>query len=300
LKYNKNIEQGYQSYSQKGMKRIHAFFALFKSQNRFTLVFLPLHRQVADMDKTQLAIEINSTRMSAFRINGTSISLIESQNCVNKSDLGYKETLKELLTACGNMDQFEAFSCSYSQEQSTLVPMLLFGESKPDALLNFTSHQAIPHDEIDYNRLPEWNMVNVFRLPMWIKSALVIKIPRIVIQHELSHVLRFLTTGSTIPQRSQLILQEGHFCLVVRKDGVIAHGSYQSYQSAEDILYHILYTYQQLAITTKGELFIQAGTVALKTTADEIQQLMQPIPIFQPITVTTHLHEHIKFQTLCV
>lgn len=252
------------------------------------------------MDKTQLAIEINSARMSAFRINGAAISLIESQTCVNKSDLGYKETLKELLVACGNMDQFDAFSCSYSQEQSTLVPMLLFGESKPEALLNFTSYQDIPSNEIDYNRLPEWNMVNVYRMPMWIKSALVIKIPRVVIQHELSHVLRFLTTGSTIPQRSQLILQEGHFCLVVRKDGNIAHASYQSYQSAEDILYHLLYTYQQLAITAKGELFVQAGTEALKTTADAIQQLIKTIPQFQPITVTTHLHEHLKFQTLCV
>lgn len=252
------------------------------------------------MDKNQLAIEINPQRMSAFEVKGERTTLVATRVCTSKTDAGYKETLQELIADCGNTDRFEHFSCSYSQVQSTLVPMLLFGESTPENILNLTSHQHVSKDEIDYNRLPEWNMVNVYRMPMWVKSALIIKLPRIVIQHELSHVLRFLNTGSTIPQRSQLILQEEHFCLVVRKDGQIVHASYQVYQSAEDVLYHLLYTYQQLDISAKGELFLQSGTEALHAIAEDVAKLAKKIAQFDAITITASLNEHLKFQSLCV
>jgi hypothetical protein len=270
------------------------------SYTRITSLFIPLPYQAISMDKNQLAIEINPHRMSAFEVNDQSSSLIATRACTNKSDSGYKQTLQELIADCGNTDRFESFSCSYSQAQSTLVPMSLFGESTPENIINLTSHQAISKDEIDYNRLPEWNMVNVYRMPMWIKSALIMKLPRIVIQHELTHTLRFLNTGSTIPQRSQLILQEDHFCLVVRKDGQIAHASYQVYQSSEDVLYHLLYTYQQLNISSKGELFLQTSTEALRTLAEDVSKLAKTIAQFEAITITTSMNEHLKFQSLCV
>jgi hypothetical protein len=252
------------------------------------------------MDKTQLVFEINASRMSAFRLQDGSVTPIASLSCTSKSDIGYKETLQELIAACGNPDQYETFSCSYSREQATLVPMLLFGESKPELILNLTSHNEIPREETDYNRLPEWNIVNVYRMPMWVKSALIIRIPRVVIQHELTHVLRFLNTGSAIPLRTQVILQEGHFCIVVRKDGQIAHASYQTYQSAEDLLYHLLYTWQQLDITGKGEIFLHASTEELQATAIRVQELAGSVELFQPQTITTPLREHLKFQSLCV
>lgn len=252
------------------------------------------------MEKTQLVLEINAQRMSAFRLKDQVVSPIAAMTCTNRSDHGYKQTLQELVAACGNPDDYDAFSCSYSHEQATLVPMLLFGESKPELILNLTTHTDIPKDETDYNRLPEWNIVNVYRLPMWIKSALIMKIPRVVIQHELTHVLRFLNTGSTIPLRTHIVLQEGHFCMVVRKDGQIAHASYQSYQSAEDVLYHLLYTYQQLNITTKGELFLQTSTEALRAIAEQVKTLAASIALLQPQIITTHLQDHLKFQSLCV
>lgn len=252
------------------------------------------------MEKKQLAIEINTVRMSAFCISEGTIEHLHTVNCLNKSDSGYKQTLQDLLSSCGNPDLFDSFSCSYSNEQSTLIPMMLFGESNPETLLNLTVHQSLPKDEIDYNRIPEWSIVNVYRMPMWVKSALIIKIPRIVIQHELSHLLRFFNTGSTIPLRTQIILQEGHFCIAVRKDGNIAHASYQSYQSAEDVLYHLLYTFQQLDIQSKGEITVHSSTEVLKETADNLKQLATSVQLFQQQQFTTHFQEHIQFQTLCV
>lgn len=178
--------------------------------------------------------------------------------------------------------------------------MMLFGDAKPESILNLTVQEELPLGEIDYNRLPEWSIVNVYHVPMWVKSALIIKIPRIVIQHELSHVFRQLNTGSTIPLRSIVVLHEQHFCAVIRKDGAIAHASYQSYETPEDVLYHLLYAYRQLQIDKKGELFLHAGTEDLQSTAEKIRSLAAGVQQFSDQKITVHLFEHQQFQTLCV
>jgi hypothetical protein len=252
------------------------------------------------MEKTQLIIEINEVRMSAFRLQSGKLTALASANCTNRTDTGYKQTLQDLLAQCGSLDAFDAFSCAYSTPKCTLVPMSLFSESKPEVLLGLTVHQDIPRGETDYNRLPEWGIVNVYHMPLWIKSALIVKIPRIVIQHEMTHVLRYLNTGSAVPLRTHIIVQENHFCCVVRKGGAIVHASYQAYQTPEDVLYHLLYCYQHEEITSKGEIFLHASTEALAEVTKKLRSLAEKIELFKVQTMTLHLQEHLKFQLLCV
>jgi len=252
------------------------------------------------MEKTQLIIEINEARMSAHKLDNGTLELLAGSVCTNRTDAGYKQTLQDLIAQCGNTDSFDTFSCSWSDHRTTLVPMSLFGESKPELLLGLTVHQEIPKGETDYNRLPEWNIVNVYYMPLWIKSALIVKIPRIVIQHELTHLLRFLNTGSTIPLRAHVIMQETHFCCVIRKDGQIVHASYQSYQTPEDVLYHLLYCYKHAGIASKGELFLHAATDSIFSKTEQLKTLAGKLDTFNHQTITVHLQEHLKFQTLCV
>jgi len=261
---------------------------------------LPLLREQNAMEKTQLIIEINEARMSAFRLENGTLTSLASTVCANRTDAGYKQTLQELIAQCGHTDLFDSFSCSYSTPKCTLVPMSLFGESKPELLLGLTVHEEVPRGETDYNRLPEWNIVNVYHMPLWIKSALIVKLPRIVIQHELTHVLRHLNTGSAVPLRAHIILQETHFCCVIRKDGNIIHASYQAYQTPEDVLYHLLYCYQSAEIETKGELFLHASTTALAEKTAEVKTLAEKIALLKPQIITVHLQEHLTFQKLCV
>lgn len=252
------------------------------------------------MDKTQLAIELTEDSMSAFALTGNSTELLSTINCTVKTDPGYKQTLQDLLAECGHLDRFSTYSCSWSHPQSTLVPMLLFASSAPQDILNFTCHTEISKDEVDYNRIPEWSIVNVYRIPMWIKSALIIKIPRIVIQHEMTHILRQLNTGSTVPQRSVLILQEHHFTLVVRKNGQIAHASHQVYQSPEDVLYHVLYTYKQLELQSKGELFVHSRHDKSYDVAQQLAKMAAGMRELSEIKLSVHRYDHLQFQTLCV
>lgn len=252
------------------------------------------------MNKKQLIIEITDSRMAAFASEAGKATLLAERMCVNKSDEGYKHTLRDLVDACGDLNAFEAFSCSFSDPKSTLVPMALFAESSPEALLGLTLHQPIPKGETDYNRLPEWNIVNVYYLPNWVKSALILKIPRVVIQHELTHLLRHLNTGSAVPLRTFFILQENHFCCMIRKDGQIVHASYQSYQTAEDVLYHLLYCFQHGEIAAKGEIFLHASTETALEKARQVTQLAANVELLKQQKITVHLQEHLLFQELCV
>lgn len=252
------------------------------------------------MNRKQLIIEITESRMAAFVSSDGTLAPLAERICTNRSDEGYKQTLRDLVDDCGDLNGFEAYSCSFSDPKCTLVPMSLFSESTPEALLGLTVQEQLPKGETDYNRLPEWNIVNVYYLPSWVKSVLILKAPRIVIQHELTHLLRFLNTGSSVPLRTHFILQENHFCCVVRKDGQIVHASYQGYQTAEDVLYHLLYCFQHEEITVKGEIFIHASTEQQLEKAKQLSELAGSVQSLQQQKITTHFREHLLFQELCV
>lgn len=248
----------------------------------------------------QLALEINEDRMSAYRCKNTEIEQIAVELCLNKSEAGYKESLQKLIHQVGDLDNYTSYTCSYSSPLNTLVPMSLFSSDKSHEILDFTLHQKISKSDTDYNRLFEWNIVNVFYIPLWIKSVLVMKVPRIAIQHEVSHVLRYLNTGSTIPQKTVIILHENHFLCLIRKEGKIGHFSYQNYQSASDVLYHLLYCYQQMNIVEKGVIEIYSSLEKQFDAAKESQQSMQKVDVFTHQKIELKQYNHINFQSLCV
>ena len=248
----------------------------------------------------QLILEITQQSIAAFRFDGNEVQLLEKAACTKRTDIGYKEVLTQVIEKVGDLDRFENFSCSYFGREFCLVPNSLFAASAPDTLLQYTLHKTISKSDVDYNRLPEWSSVIIYLLPMWVKSVLILKAPRIVIQHELSHVLRHLTTGSLIPLRSHLVIHEEQFSLVVRKDGNIVHTSIQEYQSEEDILYHLATVFTQLKIDSKNELFIHGTGEAVGTIQKQLETHIKKITLFEQTKIEITPFNHLQYQTLCV
>ncbi|MNK22471.1 hypothetical protein D3C87_407480 [compost metagenome] len=248
----------------------------------------------------QLILEITQQSIAAFRFDGNEVQLLEKAVCTKRTDIGYKEVLTQVLEKVGDLDRFEHFSCSYFGQEFCLVPNSLFAASAPDTLLQYTIHRTISKSDVDYNRLPEWSSVIIYQLPMWVKSVLVLKAPRIVIQHELAHVLRQLTTGSLIPLRSHLVIHEEQFSLVVRKDGNIVHTSVQEYQSEEDILYHLATVFTQLKIDSKNELFIHGTGETIENTQKQLESHLKKINLFEQTKIEIQPFNHLQYQTLCV
>lgn len=251
-------------------------------------------------ESVQLILEITQQSIAAFQLVGSEIRLLEKANCTKRTDAGYKEVLTQVVEKIGNLDRFNDFSCSYFAHEFCLVPNSLFAASTPETLLQYTVHKTISKSEVDYNRLPEWSSVIIYQLPMWVKSVLILKAPRIVIQHEMAHVLRQLTTGSLIPLRSHLVIHEEQFSLVVRKDGNITHTSIQEYQSEEDIVYHLATVFTQLKIESKNELFIHGTGEQIENTQKRLESHLKKIQLFEQSKIDIQPSNHLQFQTLCV
>lgn len=252
------------------------------------------------MSQLQLILEITATKMAAFEWNGSVLTELVKENCSIKTDVGYKQTLSILMDRIGNLDRFENYSCAYFSQDFTLVPMSLFSASKPETLLQFTVDRAISKGEVDYNRLPEWNNVIIYELPLWIKSVLIMRIPRVVIQHEIAHILRFLNTGSTIPTRAHVVLHDQHFSFVLRQNGTIMHASVQEYQNAEDVIYQLLITLQRLSITDKCEFTLHTTSSENMLIANSVLSLTKQMQDFSQHTLVMTENNHLQFQKLCV
>lgn len=248
----------------------------------------------------QLILEITQQSIAAFQLAEGEIQLLEKANCTKRTDVGYKEVLTQVIEKIGNLDRFENFSCSYFSQEFCLVPNSLFAASTPETLLQYTTHKTISKSDVDYNRLPEWSSVIIYQLPMWVKSVLILKAPRIVIQHEMAHILRYLTTGSLIPLRSHLVIHEEQFSLVVRKDGNIMHTSIQEYQSEEDIVYHLATVFTQLQIDSKNELFLHGTGEQIKNIQKQLATQLKKISLFKETKTEIQPSIHLQFQSLCV
>jgi hypothetical protein len=269
------------------------FFGIYKLTKE-SLTFVRKEKLV------QLIFEITSSRISAFQWDGTSLLALESLTCPNKTDFGYKETFLQLIDALPTDVAYENFSCSYASTNFTLVPSPLFATNKLDKLLQFTQSELIPKGETDYNRLLEWNAVAVYQLPLWIKSVLIVKYPRIVIQHELTHVLRGLQGGAINSTKIEIVLQEAIFLIVIRKGGAIVHATAHVYQAIEDVLFQTLTCIQKLAISDKTVLTLstsQEDTIAI---ANQFVALASKLPPFNLVTFDVSPYKHIQYQTLCV
>ena len=93
--------------------------------------------------------------------------------------------------------------------------------------------------------MPEFSGVNIYEIPVWVKSFFVTRFPRMLLQHEGTHLLRGLLAGSTYKLKMVLSLQENHFILAAIKESEIKYYNTFEYQTVEDVIYHVAHLLQQ-------------------------------------------------------
>lgn len=208
------------------------------------------------MSKRQIVLEIDNAGITAAQLTDNELRILTYKQ-LPVSEPAIRETLSEL---CKNLPQdADEYSCSWSTPQMTLIPAGLIGNSKPSELLQLTLSNAPDSPYTDYNRLMSWNLATVYYSPSWLKSVLIPKFPRIIIRHEVAHILHQLDTGSSVPAKIIVVAHASHTCFVIRRDGKIVHCSYQQTQTVEDVLYHLLYCMKQLHIES-GELIVECSS----------------------------------------
>lgn len=228
-------------------------------------------------------------------VNSFQTSLTSSKERENKESLDIFIKNNSALN-----DDFDEVTLSYATSRSTLVPNNIFDESGPKELFKLCFGKDTDDSEIDYNRISEHSVINLYQIPNWVKSFFVIKYPRIVIQHEGTHMIRQALQQGFKLKVYALVHQE-HFQLSIIKHNEIQYYSAFDYQSHEDLIYHLLFVLQQKELTEeKGELLLINGAGSDNEILNEFMSNVKRVGDLSKFDVQQPEHFIAKSQLLCV
>ncbi len=252
--------------------------------------------------KNQLAIEISENAVRFATIQDGVVQSIDNYSFKDKIDYRYKEQLDQIFLEKGYKErEYDSYSLSWYSMYSTLLPNNVFSETKPEELIRLCYNADIPSEHIDYNRIPELSVVNVYEIPQWVKSFFVRKFPRIVIQHEGSHLLHGIFAGSTFKLSSYLTLHENSFSLVVTCVNDLQFYSLFEFQAIDDVVYHFIYTMQQKNyIGKEGSLTLISGVGSTNQQIEELQEKLNLLADLKTYKIEVNTHLILNYQTLCV
>lgn len=252
--------------------------------------------------KSQLAIELSENAVHFASIEDGVVQSLDKFTFKDKIDYRYKEQLDHIFAEKGYRDRdYDEYSLSWYSMYSTLLPNNVFSEIKAEELFRLCYSADIPHNHIDYNRIPELAIVNVFEIPLWVKSFFVIKFPRIVIQHEGSHLLHGIFAGSTYKLKGTIVLHQNSFNLILANENGLQFYSHFDYQSADDVIYHFVFTLQQKQLLGQaGALTISSSVGASEDVAREIQEKLKTLNELKSFKIDINSQLLLNYQTLCV
>ena len=213
-----------------------------------------------------------------------------------------KDTLNQAISDSSFLSEdFDEVTLAWNTDKSTLVPNSIFAESDAQSIFQLCFGDKINKSEIDYNRIWEAGVVNVFEIPTWIKSFFVIKFPRIILQHLGTHALRSSLDNNAFYLKATLIINEGYFHLSMIKHNQVQFYSFFDSQSVEDVIYHLVFALQQKEFTEeKGSIELVAGNGQTEDRLNEIKSGLEKIKDLSAFNINLVTDFIPKAQQLCV
>ncbi|MFA7274098.1 MAG: DUF3822 family protein [Crocinitomicaceae bacterium] len=254
------------------------------------------------MSKKQLVVDIDRDSVRFTRLIGITVDQQFHFNFKDKTDFGYKDQLDVFLakTDFRTLD-WDEYSLSWFGEKTTLLPFAIFNEVDPVKAFQLSFGNSVADNDIDFNRIPEFTGVNIYEIPLWVKSFFVVRFPRMVLQHEGTHCIRGLIGGGSFKLSLLVSLHENHFLLMAIKDQEVKYYNTFEYQTAEDVVYHTAHLLQQYKWQDeKGKLYLVPSHLISENIADGISNLIHKLPPFQQLKIERSNHLISQFQILCV
>ena len=235
-----------------------------------------------------LIIELSKEAFKFTSLNDGLVQLNGAYSFVEKQDNRYRDQLDQFLESSGLKALFhDEHSISWSSEKTTLVPANVFTETDAKSVFRLCFGKETASADIDYNRIPEAGLVNIFEIPLWVKSYFVVKHPRSVIQHESTMLLRGFMKNNTFGLKILLVPYENHFFLTISKNGKLQFYSVFQYQNAEDILYYLTFTLQQKEMLEEtAELIWTEGIGAERELFSDFQTKAEKIQDLKPVKIS--------------
>jgi len=222
------------------------------------------------MGLTHLSIVISGNSISFTVLRNDKIL---NESAITISKLGNpREELEHHLSDHSFLTQdFDEHFLSFSSNRSTLVPNNIFAESSATAIHKLCFGPVIDTCDVDYNRVAEVGVVNVFEIPSWVKRFFILKYPRINIQHEGSFIVRKMLDKNYFNLKVTISLHSDFFQLSIVKHSKLEFYSFFDFQNDEDILYHLLFVLQQKELTN------EKGSIELISSSEDTSVLIQTL-----------------------
>lgn len=252
--------------------------------------------------KKHLAINISRYGASFVSLNDSHIQHEQSVVFHGFNSQSVKDSLNQAFSDYEFLSSdFDEIILAWNSNKSTLVPNSIFAESNAVSIFQLCFGDSVDKNEIDYNRISEAGVVNVFEIPNWIKSYFVIKFPRIVLQHLGTHALRSSLDSNAFKLKATLIISEGYFYLSMIKHNQLQFYSFFDTQSTEDVIYHLVFALQQKELTNeKGSIELVPGSGQSEEFLTEIKTGLEKIKDLSGFNVNLVPDFIPKAQQLCV
>lgn len=249
-----------------------------------------------------LVVELSSERVKFTQFIGEHIEFAKHHHFKGFSETEYKEQLLLFINDNNiNFAELDEVVVSWGSKETSLVPSAVFAESSPEAIYKLCFHVDIPPQQVDYNRIPELQLVNVFDVPLWVKSFFVLKFPRVTIQHEGTHLLRAIFAGSTFKTSCYVLMHKEYFTLIIVKENNLIFYSIFEYQTAEDVAYYLSYTLQQKELTASvAEIQVMSGALDDQIVCDQFKTVFSNLPQFKKVQLKIDDSLPTKYIRKCV
>lgn len=252
------------------------------------------------VNKLQLAFELTSHSFTIAEIRNNDVTIINHISFSGNSEREMKHDIQLAMSAIPMTEKYEEYTLSWASKQFVVVPTPIFKSSSTLAIYNtcFTK-EAITND-LDYNVISEGNCVTVFEIPLWLKSFFVIRYPRIVIQHSISHSLRSSLEKSNNTAIHLSIYTNTFQLIIVKNSNLLLVNSYD-FTNEDDLLYYVSFSIQQNELSfEKGQINLHLSEEADLNLVNLFYQKWITISNFKSYSIQNSPYSLIKHQLTCV
>jgi hypothetical protein len=254
------------------------------------------------MAKSHLVFVLSDHSLNVVEMIDQSVNEIGSIVFEGKKDFQYKEQIQAFLTEKGLVNkEYDDYSLSWFSPLSTLVPMNVFGSSSAKSIFQACFTKEMISNDVDYNRISELSLVNVFEIPLWAKSFFVIRYPRIVMQHEGSVFLRGIFSNSTFKTSVHIVLhQQQCLILMIKQGNLLFYNTFESLHE-EDVLYYLSFSLQQQELLKEDlQLFMYDSVDTPSNRKENILNQIKHLKDLHKVSVIETKNLPFKYQQTCV
>jgi hypothetical protein len=254
------------------------------------------------MSKKHYCFAISNDFCSVVERVDTEYKYLGGSQFDSKNQILIKEQFAHFIQEL-NTPIFEAdeISVAWMTENSSLIPSSVYESSMTRDIYLANFNELKPEHELNYNRISNLSIVNVYEQASWLKSFFVVRYPRVVIQHQHSMEIKALCEKNTYQLSVEVsILPTGMNITIMEKNELLFCNAF-SYSHENDLVYYLTFTLQQLQLSeTKGKLNLAIHPLCTEIKQESLETKLKSLPNLQNLQRSFDPLHHFKAHQFCV